>query len=256
MDHHAPASPHHPSLLTLQFLLLLLVASACSYMPLDDNALRKIPAGGDDFDDQSGRLLAPLITSRVPGTAGHAKVQQHIVSFFQTDLPRWTMEWQNSTSRTPTTGTMDVGFENIIFRREPPWTKPGQANYLTLAAHYDSKSSPKGFVGAMDSAVPCAILMHVANSLDRFITQMQDEMAALGEGGTVPMDMGIQVVFIDGKEAFGPQPTDTDSLYGSRYEHILVSSLSFTDILTELSLPLGKRRPIPLCWERMAIPRS
>jgi glutaminyl-peptide cyclotransferase len=84
---------------------------------------------------------------------------------------------------------------------------------LTLAAHYDSKNVPEGFVGATDSAVPCAILMHVARSIDQYVTQMHDEMAELGEGGTVEMDMGVQILLLDGKEAFDERAPE---LYGSR----------------------------------------
>jgi hypothetical protein len=54
--------------------------------------------------------------------------------------------------------------------------------------------------------------MHVARGVDRYVTQMHDEMAALGEGGTVDMDMGIQIVFLDGKEGFSEEEP---SLYGS-----------------------------------------
>lgn len=118
---------------------------------------------------------------------------------------------------TPSTGNMKVPFANLIFKREPPWTKPGEANLLTLAAHYDSRAIPDGFIGATDSAASCAILMHVARSIDKYVTQMHVEMQELGEGGTVEMDMGVQILLLDGKEAFAQQ-TDTDSLYGSRYE--------------------------------------
>jgi hypothetical protein len=48
---------------------------------------------------------------------------------------------------------------------------------------------------------------------------MYDEMAALGEGGSVDMDMGIQILFLDGEEAFA-EWSDEDSLYGSRYVFI------------------------------------
>lgn len=120
---------------------------------------------------------------------------------------------------TPTTGNKKVPFANLIFKREPPWTKPGQANLLTLVAHYDSRSQPEAFVGATDSAVSCAILMHVARSIDKYVTQMHDEMQELGEGGTVEMDMGVQILLLDGKEAFEQQtdPDSLDGLYGSRY---------------------------------------
>jgi glutaminyl-peptide cyclotransferase len=131
------------------------------------------------------------------------------------------MEWYNSTTTTPLGA--EIPIENLVFKREPPWTKQGQANWLTLAAHYDSKSFPEVFVGATDSAVPCAILMHVARSIDQYVTQMHDEMAALGEGGTVEMDMGVQILFLDGKEA-----TDGTglALYGSRYASMKIGDVN------------------------------
>ena len=69
-------------------------------------------------------------------------------------------------------------------------------------------------IGPTNAAVPCAILMNVARSVDAYITKMHDEMNALGEGGTIEMDMGIQIVFLDGKEGFSEGES---ALYGSRY---------------------------------------
>jgi len=182
-----------------------------AYKPLSDSFLRNISSGGLDLNPKNGALLSPILTPRVPGTAGHAAVQHHFVDFFSTKLPRWTLDWYNSTSKLSTGA--EIPISNLIFRREPPWTKKGQANYLTLAAHYDSKSVPEGFIGATDSAVSCAILMHVARSIDRYVTQMHEEMAALGEGGSVDMDMGVQILFLDGKESFY---ANEPSLYGSK----------------------------------------
>ena len=197
-------------------VVLLLVLTATAYSPLSDSFLRAVPSPGDDFDITNGALLAPILIPRVPGTPGSTKVQQHFVDFFQTVLPKWEIEWQNSTSRTPATGSTDVPFNNIVFKREPPWTSPGQANILTLVAHFDSKISPEGFIGATDSAVPCAVLMHVARSIDSYLTQMYDKKAGLGEvGGTPDSDMGVQILLLDGEEAFVSW-TDTDSLYGAR----------------------------------------
>ncbi len=197
-------------LLTILVALQYHVRLTNAYMPLLDNFLRNIYSGGADLDPQRGTLLSPILTTRVPGTAGHAAVQQHFVNFFGAKLPKWKLEWRNSTAKT-TTGA-DVRISNLVFIREPPWTKPGQANFLTLAAHYDSKSTPEGLISAMDGAVPCAILLHIARSIDGYMTQMHDEMAALGEGGTVQMDMGIQIVFLDGKESFDESEA---ALYGS-----------------------------------------
>jgi glutaminyl-peptide cyclotransferase len=182
-----------------------------AYKPLSDSFLRNISSGGSDFDPDYGTLLSPILIPRVLGTAGHSTVQRHFVNFFSTELPRWTIEWYNSTSRTP--AGAEVPIANLVFKREPPWTKQGQANWLTLAAHYDSKNMPEGFVGATDSAVPCAILMHVARSIDQYVTQMHDEMAELGEGGTVEMDMGVQILLLDGKEALDERGP---AFYGSR----------------------------------------
>lgn len=199
----------------LRLVLLSLSTSVSAYTALSDDFLKLVPSGADDFDIHTGKLLAPILIPRVSGTAGSQKVQEHFVNFFRQELPKWTIEWHNSTSKTPATGDRDVPFANLIFKREPPWVKQGQSNLLTLVAHYDSKYTPSGFVGATDSAVPCAILMHTARSLDKYLTQMHDEMAALGEGGTVEMDMGVQILLLDGEEAF-VQWTDSDSLYGAR----------------------------------------
>lgn len=182
-----------------------------AYMPLSDDFLRNVSSGGPDFEPGNGAILSPILVPRVPGTAGHASVQHHFVNFFSTQLPKWKLQWYNSTATT--SKGPNIPISNLVFSREPPWTKVGQANWLTLAVHYDSKSLPEGHVGAT-SAVPCAILMHVARSIDGYMTQMHDEMNALGEGGTVAMDMGIQLMFLDGTESLdGGEP----ALSGSRY---------------------------------------
>jgi hypothetical protein len=196
--------------------LLLLAVHVTAYKPLSDSFLQLIPDAGADFDINNDKgLLAPILIPRVSGTKGALRTQEHFVGFFTKELPKWTIEWHNSTSKTPVSGNKEVPFANLVFRREPPWVKPGQSNLLTLVAHYDSKYTPEGFIGATDSAAPCAMLMHVARSIDKYVTQMHDEMADLGEGGTVDMDMGVQILLLDGEEAFVSW-TDEDSLYGSR----------------------------------------
>lgn len=205
------------SLFWLRFLCA--IGFVAAYKPLSDSFLQAIPSPDSDFDVANGPLLAPILIPRVPGTPGQTKVQEHFVNFFQRELPKWTIEWQNSTSTTPATGNVELPFANLIIKREPPWVKPGQTNFLTLVAHYDSKYTPEGFIGATDSAAPCAMLMHVAKSIDKYVTQMHDEMADLGEGGTVEMDMGVQILLLDGEEAF-QHWTDTDSLYGSRQVNV------------------------------------
>lgn len=220
------------SLSLLSILLLQHFSPVSAYKPLSDNFLRAIPSPGQDIDPRNGSLLAPILIPRVPGTSGQAETQEHFVNYFQSQLPKWTLEWQNSSSKTPVSGGVELPFANLIFKREPPWVRPGQANYLTLVAHYDSKYQPDGFIGATDSAAPCAMIMHVARVLDGHIQRMYNEMQDLGEGGTVEMDMGVQLIFLDGEEAF-EKWTDEDSLYGSRYvthhqEIILIAILTIT----------------------------
>ena len=201
-------SPHPgtrtPVLIWYLFVQFCAIAVVAAYKPLSDSFLLNVPSGGADFNPENGLLLAPLLKPRVPGTAEHQQVQQHFVKFFARELPTWTVEWHNASH--------DMPVSNLVARREPPWTKPGQANFLTFAAHYDSRVEPKGYVGATASAVSCATLMHIARSIDKYITQMHVEMAALGEGGTVEMDMGVQIILLDRKEEVGGS-----SLFGSRY---------------------------------------
>lgn len=197
------------ALLPLQF--------ATAYAPLADEVLAAIPSAGDDFDTENGALLAPILIQRVPDTENSIKVQNHFIDFFKTELPDWDVQIHNSTSKTPATGDRDVRFANLIFRRDPPWAAEGDVNRLTLVAHYDSLREPEGFVGAIDSAAPCAALMHVARSVDEGLTKKWAAMEESGEGGTgLEEEKGVQILLLDGEEAFVSW-SSTDSVYGSRY---------------------------------------
>lgn len=205
-----PISSH----ITVTSLLLLqagIYIPASAYKPLSDDFLRSIKAEGADFDAQNGRLLAPILTPRFAGSPGHASVQRHFASYFQSELSRWSIEWHNTTvlSRNE-----EVDLATLVVRREPPWTKPGQANFLTFAAHYDSHES---YGNDPTAAAPCAVLMHMAKSIDPYMTQMYDEMVAIGEGGEpdFQMDMGVQIMLFDGREAL-TRTGRAPSLYGSR----------------------------------------
>lgn len=189
---------------------------AAAYSPLSDESLKRIPAAGADFDIHNGTLLAPILIPRVPGTPGSRLVQQHFVRFFQEQLPAWEIEWHNSTATTPATGNEQIPFANLIFRRDPPWAAPGDVARLTLAAHYDTLFQPKGFIGAIDSAAPCAMLMHVARSIDQALTQKWAAMRASGDAGSgLEEERGVQIMLLDGEEAW-VKWSATDSLYGSR----------------------------------------
>lgn len=110
----------------------------------------------------------------------------------------WYVETDKFTNSTPNRG--DVEFENIIAT-----LNPAAERYLTIACHYDSKYMTKfEFVGATDSAVPCAIMMNLASTLQTYYKPLMDT------------DLSLQFIFFDGEEAF-ENWSPTDSIYGSRH---------------------------------------
>jgi len=74
-------------------------------------------------------LLEPLLISRPPGSPGHKKVFEYIVSHFE--KLEWNVEVDSFTDMTPN-GLFN--FSNIIAS-----SNPEAKRRLVLAAHYDSK---------------------------------------------------------------------------------------------------------------------
>lgn len=136
--------------------------------------------------------MAKILIQRVPGSPNHAIVRQYIADYM-TDLG-WSTEQTDFHDETPH-GRMK--FTNIVSR-----LNPNAKRYLTLACHYDSKVMDD-FVGATDSAVPCAIMMNLANSL-------RQQLQSVKNG-----DLSLQYVFLDGEEAFVNWNAQ-DSIYGAR----------------------------------------
>lgn len=197
----------------------LLVAPGLAYSELSDAALQNIPSSLDALHPHTGTLLSPILIPRVPGTSGSVAVQHHIAGLFAHELPRWRLAWHNSTSRTPATGTADIPFSNLVFTRDPPWVRgDGDVGRLALVAHYDSLHRPEGFIGATDSAAPCAILMQIARGIDAALTKKWEAMEESGDAGLGLEDdeKGVQILFLDGEEAWETW-SDTDSIYGARY---------------------------------------
>ncbi|WPH02087.1 glutaminyl-peptide cyclotransferase [Acrodontium crateriforme] len=201
-------------------LLPALLRSGLAYTELSDDTLRTLPRPGPDFDIKNGALLAPILRTRVPGTPGSEAVLDHFIDFFTAELPRWRITFQNSSQVTPVSNGKAVPFKNLIATRDPPWAKnEGDVGRLALVAHYDSKLTPEGFIGATDSAAPCAMLMHAARSIDAALTSKWDAIAAEGVESIDGLDedahKGVQILLLDGEEAFHFWTHD-DSLYGAR----------------------------------------
>lgn len=88
----------------------------------------------------------------------------------------WHVELDPFTASTPL-GPLD--FANVVATLDP-----GAARHLTLACHYDSKLFPSGsapFVGATDSAVPCALLLELAQALDQELSRAKNQVRS-GDG--------------------------------------------------------------------------
>lgn len=73
---------------------------------------------------------------------------------------------------------------------------------LLISCHIDTKQGIPGFVGADDGASAAAVMLELARVL-----------AAHPELATQ-----IELAFFDGEESFAPHMTDTDGLYGSRFD--------------------------------------
>ncbi|KAK1755082.1 peptidase family M28 [Echria macrotheca] len=207
----------------LPFLLFVVSLSSSpfvsGYTPLSASTLNKLPAliSPSDFTTTpgSGGLLSPLLIPRVPGTEGSARARRHFLDFFREELPRWSVEVHNSSSVTPVSGGVEVEFVNLVLRRDPPWRTDQEEGIerLTLVAHYDSLYRPEGFIGAVDSAAACAILLGVVRGVDEALTRKWERQEGQGEG--LEEDVGVQILLLDGEEAWEVW-SDTDSLYGAR----------------------------------------
>ncbi|KAG8326860.1 hypothetical protein J6590_032693 [Homalodisca vitripennis] len=108
----------------------------------------------------------------------------------------WTVETQVSEQNTP---LGQLTFTNIVAR-----LNPSADRYLVLACHYDSKKMHEGaFLGATDSAVPCAMMIDLAYALQDSLEQFKKS------------ELSLMFVFFDGEEAFVEWGPD-DSIYGAR----------------------------------------
>lgn len=163
-------------------IAMCLLHYVVAYTTLSNEALKRV---AKQTDTNTTALLTPLLVKRVPGTPEHAQVQAFIVHHFRS--LGWQVEEDAFEAPTPL-GT--VPMKNIIVTSGEG--TPG----LVLAAHYDSKLYEEfEFLGATDSAAPCAMLLQLATQL--------------------PAGASVRFIFFDGEEAFVSW-TATDSIYGAR----------------------------------------
>ena len=91
---------------------------------------------------------------------------QYIISQLnELDCSRWNITLDAFRSNTP---FGEKTFTNIIATLDPEKSKR-----LVLAAHYDSKKTPHGFLGATDSAVPVALILDVVLTLSKKLEERE-----------------------------------------------------------------------------------
>lgn len=164
---------------------------------LTENDIKILMQRINNNQEYFNRTLNSILIPRVPGSENHKKVKQYIIKSMN-EL-NWTVEEDAFTNSTP---HGKKPFTNIIATYNPL-----ACRRLVLACHYDSLIiKKKTFVGATDSAVPCAMMINLAKILDkelRYQQQLKDILT-------------LQMIFFDGEEAF-ERWSKTDSLYGSRH---------------------------------------
>ena len=151
-----------------------------------DNPVPKPDLNGNRIMQYVKEVVA--IGSRPVGSAGHAKLEQYILS----RLKGVDVEQDKFTAQTPV-GKFPIN--NIIAKFSG--RKDG---IVVVAGHYDTNYPlPKAYVGANDGGSSTALLLALA---DQFRGKQRDGYS-------------VWLVWTDGEEAF-VNWTDTDSLYGTK----------------------------------------
>ncbi|GAA5886313.1 hypothetical protein JCM3774_002964, partial [Rhodotorula dairenensis] len=186
-----------------------------TYTRVSDESLGELAQLSDldaalDYRDPDS-LLARILVPRVSGTDNLTAVQRLVEDRFA--HLGWDVDKDAFEAETPI-GTKPM--TNLVFTHD--LSAPRR---LVLAAHLDSKYFPTHpadqFVGATDSAAPCAILLDLATALTPWLDARKQRVeAAGGEEGRAGQGETLQVVFFDGEEAFRDWSA-TDSIYGARH---------------------------------------
>lgn len=136
--------------------------------PLPHHDLLYMGQISEDDRDDFNATLRKFLVPRVVGSQRHREVREFIVKSLE-DLG-WHVEEDHFDARTPL-GTKP--FANVVAT-----LNPRSCHRLVLACHYDSLIHKDGpFIGATDSAVPCAQLLHLAKTLDG---KLQDQKTRVG----------------------------------------------------------------------------
>ncbi|XP_055841752.1 glutaminyl-peptide cyclotransferase isoform X2 [Episyrphus balteatus] len=180
------------------FTLLAFAGIYCSSYS-DAQSTNSFQLSYPDDNSHLNEVLSQVLVPRVVGSPGHTAVREYITKEMQS--LGFNTEIDKFNANVPIFGNLT--FYNII----ATYNSDADA-FLTLACHYDSKyfSDIPNFVGAIDSAVPCAIMMNVVKTISPYLSKNVKGRK----------DVGLMLVFFDGEEAFQDW-NEQDSIYGSRH---------------------------------------
>ncbi|KAH7889623.1 hypothetical protein F5I97DRAFT_1845838 [Phlebopus sp. FC_14] len=154
--------------------------------------------------------LSKILIPRPVGSANSSFVREYIVTTLK--ALDWHVEEDGFTDITP---YGEQSFTNIIATKDP-----SASRRVIVSAHYDSKFFPdypnSQFVGATDSAAPCAMMLDLAEALNVLLDRRKEHLEQGLEDDENVADTTLQLVFFDGEEAFKDW-TDIDSVYGARH---------------------------------------
>ncbi|KAI9452159.1 glutaminyl-peptide cyclotransferase-like protein [Russula earlei] len=173
--------------------------------------------------------LHKILIPRTPDTENHTLVRNYLVSTLRN--LKWHIEEDRFVSTTP---YGPKNFTNVIATKDPDAPRR-----VVLAAHFDSKFFPAypldQFVGATDSAAPCAIILDIAETLDPLL----DARAKRVEQNELNPDEDedaaettLQLIFFDGEEAHLAETWATTYLPPHPKRRLLSASTPATPLST------------------------
>jgi len=187
---------------------------ARAFKALSESGVQATAALSDDADldfTNPATLLSQMLIPRPAGSANLSHVQDLLKRKFAGLSTPWHVLEDRFDAATP---YGPIPMTNLVFTHDPEAERK-----LVLAAHTDSKYFPSApentFVGATDSAAPCAIIVAVAEALTPWLDAKQAADLAARERGDRRPRTTLSIVLLDGEEAFKDWTAD-DSIYGAK----------------------------------------
>ncbi|MGN0865448.1 MAG: M28 family metallopeptidase [Akkermansia sp.] len=177
---------------------VLVLTTACKEKPatIPPRAPSTPPPAGAAFEAEAAyrhALALCALGPRPSGSAAYAAQVDYIERVL--NAAGWNVTRDSFTPPSPAPPTLRM--LNLRARRgEDAAPRP-----ILLSCHIDTKRI-EGFIGADDGASGAGVLLELARALAQ-----QPELAAQ-----------VELIFLDGEEAFAPSMSRRDGLYGSRYD--------------------------------------